>query len=70
MKNNKQNKQENKQKKTNGIFVKVMAWILCILMVVSMAYFSIIFIVDQIKHGKEEDGHQHAAVIEQYKENI
>lgn len=64
----KNNKKEAKAKNKNGFFVKLMAWILCILMVVSMAYLTVVLVVDQIKTRNEEE-HQHTALLE-YKESV
>ena len=52
------------QKASSKFWVRMMAWILCILMVLSLAITSIVFIVDAIR-GEEEttqdsgDNHDH-----------
>lgn len=39
--------------KTNKFWVRMMAWILCILMVVSLAYLTIVLIVDHVRTERE-----------------
>lgn len=38
---------------TNKFWVRMMAWILCILMVVSLAYLTIVLIVDHVRTERE-----------------
>ena len=58
------------KKMKSKLLVKILAIILCVLMVTSMAFYTIYMIVENVKDANKEeeshDGHEHAASPVEY----